>query len=165
MEQRTHVEVPLTQGLVALVDEVDADAVLAHRWHAHRDTRNNFYALRSVRRPDGKQATLPLHTFLTGWPLVDHRNGDGLDNRRSNLRAATNAENQRNRGLPANNTSGYKGVTWNKPAGKWQAGIRVDGRLLALGRYTDPEAAARAYDAAALLHFGEFAWLNFPDVQ
>jgi hypothetical protein len=155
------IEVPLTQGQVALIDEVDAEAVLVHRWAAHRIGKTFYAAARA--RPDGGPEIIHLHTFLTGWPLTDHRNGNGLDNRRANLREATKSQNAANRGLDRNNTSGFKGVYWNKAERKWQAHIQVDGKKRTLGRFPDPEDAARAYDAAALDAFGEFAWLNFPE--
>ena len=154
-------EIPLTQGRVALVDDEDAALVLASgNWRALRN-RTIFYAARHIRRTDGRRTTQRMHTLLTGWPYVDHVNGNGLDNRRANLRPATNQENQRNRGKQENNTSGFKGVGWHKRIGKWQASVRVDGRLVHLGYHATPEAAARAYDAAALEHHGEFAHLNF----
>lgn len=155
------VEVPLTRGKVALVDEEDAAAVLAHKWYTRR-VRDAFYAARSLPRVDGVQREQRLHTFLTGWPLVDHRNGDGLDNRRANLRAATNAENMRNRRRYANNTSGFKGVSFHKATGKWRAQINLSDRRSHLGSHATAADAARAYDAAAREHFGEFAYLNFP---
>lgn len=151
--------IPLTQGLVALVDEEDYDIVRVHKWLAHRDGRT-FYAERAVAREGGRQRTVRLHTFLTGWPLVDHRNGDGLDNRRANLRPATKSQNSANRPIGRNNSSGFKGVDRNK--GQWRAQIRVSGTKFHLGYFDSAEAAAGAYDLAAVEAFGEFATLNFP---
>lgn len=155
------IEIPLTQGQVALVDDRAAVAVLAHKWYANR-SRHAFYASRAIRHPDGTRATLKLHTFLTGWPLTDHINGNTLDNRRANLRQATNAENMHNRRRYANNTSGFKGVTFHKATGMWRAQISLDGRRIQLSHYATAEDAARAYDAAAREYFREFAYLNFP---
>lgn len=157
-----HVEVPLSQGLVALIDAADAEAVLAHKWSAERDGKT-FYAMRNVRQPTGGWRKIKLHAYLTGHRLTDHINGDGLDNRRANLRMATQAENLRNRGLPANNTSGFKGVSFRRQRGRgWKSTIGLNGKRIHLGLFSTPEAAARAYDAAARELFGEFAWLNFP---
>jgi HNH endonuclease/AP2 domain len=154
------VEIPLTRGYVALVDDDDAPAVLAAgKWYAKTDRRST-YARRTTRREDGTRTVLSLHTFLTGWSYVDHRNGDGLDNRRQNLRPATNEENGRNRRLHRNNRSGFRGVAWVR--GRWQARISHEGRMRYLGRYPDPVSAARAYDEAARELRGEFARLNFP---
>ena len=155
------VEIPLTQGYVAIVDSEDAEAVLAFRWHA-RPCARGVYAGRNTRRPDGRRAPQLLHTFLTGWSYVDHRNGDGLDNRRANLRETTRAENMRNRRRNLNSTSGYKGVGWHKVAQKWWASIQADGRRRHIGLYPTAEEAALAYDAAARDLHGEYATLNFP---
>jgi len=152
-------EIPLTQGLVALVDDADYAAVVAAgKWHANPD-KHTFYARRTFRRDGGRQM-VPMHRFITGWPYVDHRNGDGLDNRRQNLRPADNSENSMNRGLAANNTSGFKGVSRHER--RWQSRIRLDGLLIHLGTFGTPEDAARAYDEAALALFGQFARPNFP---
>jgi AP2 domain/HNH endonuclease len=94
---------------------------------------------------------------------VDHINGNGLDNRRTNLRPATSAENARNRRSQRGSSSPYKGVSWIRSRRNWRANLRVGDRLIHLGSYTDPADAARAYDAAALKYFGEFARLNFPE--
>jgi hypothetical protein len=154
-------EIPLSQGLVALVDDGDFEAVSAHKWSAAKKPHAN-YAVRSVRRTDGGWTPLYLHTFLTGYELVDHANGNGLDNRRSNLRSATEAENRQNMRRARNNTSGFKGVTWNGRRQKWMAQIQSQGHNRYLGLFTTPEEAAHAYDDAARALFGEFAAVNFP---
>lgn len=88
---------------------------------------------------------------------VDHANRNPSDNRIDNLRLATNSQNVANSSLWASNTSGFKGVTWNRKSRKWQAGIKVSGRSLHLGLYDEPTEAHRAYVEAAKVHFGIFA--------
>lgn len=98
--------------------------------------------------------------YMTGeWPAlgIDHRNRVPNDNRWDNLRLATKSENGANEGLRKNNTSGFKGVTWSKVAGKWMAQIRTHGKKRYLGHYVDPADAAEAYRQAAAKHYGEFA--------
>jgi len=103
-----------------------------------------------------------MHNFITGWPYVDHRNGNGLDNRRQNLRQATHAQNLANQKLSSRNVSGYKGVSRNRNLDRWTATISPAGRSVYLGSFDTPQDAARAYDAAAVEHYAEFARLNFP---
>ena len=98
---------------------------------------------------------------LTRDDIVDHINQDPLDNRRQNLRLATRSQNAANLGPYANNTSGYKGVDFNR--GKWRARITQDGVRYFLGTFDTAEDAARAYDQKALELFGEFASLNFSE--
>lgn len=100
-----------------------------------------------------------MHMMLTGWRETDHRNGNGLDNRRKNLRPCTHAQNCRN-AKPRSVSSKYKGVGWSRVHNKWRARIRVDGILKSLGVFTEEAQAARAYDRAAAEYFGEFARLN-----
>jgi len=162
-------------GLFALVDAADAERVLALKWHVKRKPSDpgRCYAQRDLPGRRSKQA---LHHFILGvessqW--VDRENGDGLDNRRSNLRFATHRENATNvTSSKRQKLGGYKGVTWNKAAAKWQASIcggeiKANGkrRQLYLGVFTDPVEAARAYDHKALEVFGPFAALNFPDPE
>lgn len=104
-----------------------------------------------------------MHNFISGYRSTDHRDRNGLNNQRANLRAATTAQNSRNTGLRANNSSGFKGV--HATRGRWRAVLRVDGRRHHLGYFATAEAAGRAYDAAAVDLCGEFAWLNFPERQ
>lgn len=156
-------EIPLSRGYVALVDDADYDRVMAAGpWHANPGVRT-VYAQRNRRSEGGGWTSQSLHSFLTGWPRVDHENGNGLDNRRSNLRPATVAQNAANRPMNANNTAGFKGVMRNSSRGlPWRAQIRAAGKRYHLGLFATPEVAARAYDEAARKLHGDFARLNFP---
>ena len=91
---------------------------------------------------------------------VDHINGDGLDNRRENLRICTHAQNMQNQMPVRLGTSKYKGVSWDKVAKKWAAHINLDGKPKKLGRFVAEEDAAKAYDSAAIEHYGEYARPN-----
>jgi hypothetical protein len=154
--------VTLTQGRVALVDRADLETIAAHRWYAGRD-RRTFYAQRIIHLHDGSRTTIRMHRFLMpDAEEVDHVNGDGLDNRRANLRVASRSDNKRNERKRLDNTSGFKGVHWDSGHMRWRAKIMVDGKNIRLGRFHLLEEAARAYDAAARVHFGTFAALNFP---
>jgi hypothetical protein len=158
-----YLKVPLTRGKVALISPEDADRVFAHKWHAVK-TKSNYYAGTNLPSSEGRGAIL-LHRFIAGEPPgleVDHRNHNGLDCRQGNLREATRLQNGRNLRRKRNNTSGYIGVSWSKVASKWHAYIKVSRKRFHLGLFVDPKDAARAYDAAAIDHFGEWAHLNFP---
>jgi HNH endonuclease len=95
--------------------------------------------------------------------VVDHINGDTLDNRRSNLRICTNRQNLLNRKKPSNNTSGFVGVHWNKQKNKWHTRINDRGHNYHVGYFDKPEFGALAYDWAASILYGEYARLNFPN--
>lgn len=157
------VEIRLTKGRVALVDDIDAD-LASVKWHAHQ-TQYTCYVRCAYRGPDGKRVRRALHQMVAermGIGTPDHINRDGLDNRRSNLRPGTH--NQANRRMQRTNTSGYRGVVFDPSRNRrkqWAAMIRVGKKLMHLGYYFDKADAARAYDAAAVEHFGEFANLNF----
>jgi hypothetical protein len=159
-------------GRVALVDDADYDLVMQHRWNVQERTRPNGskigpYAFTSDCGSD-RTVIVWLHRLLMpGVAQVDHEDGDGLNNQRSNLRPATNMQNHANErktrtygGRPT--SSRFKGVYWHKAAGKWLAQIGADGKHRYLGLFADEAEAARAYDAAAREAFGEFAKVNFP---
>jgi hypothetical protein len=144
----------LTHGKVALVGAADRELMSVFPWRAVR-IRHTWYAETYV-----EGAREYMHRLLMGvgpGQRVDHRDGDGLNNRRSNLRLVTSGLNQANRRVVLSK-SGYKGVT--QRAGRWRAYITVGGKFQSLGAFATPEEAARAYDAAARELFGEFACTN-----
>ena len=153
-------EIALSRGLVAIVDDADYDTVMsAGKWYADPSCRT-FYARRNFWTPDRRCKSIKMHRFLTGWDLVDHVNGDGLDNRRANLRAATTRTNTFNRGIRTDNKTGRKGVSRSR--GLFRAQIQCDGVLKYLGEFEAADDAARVYDVAAIELFGDFARTNFP---
>ena len=158
------IQVPLTRGKVAVVDSADAGSVSGLLWCA-QPIGNSWYAV--TRLPsDGR--LIRMHRAVMGAGFgdlrkVDHIDGDGLNNRRSNLRWADKSSNGCNRGPAANNKSGFKGVSFDRRRGQWIAQIHRGDSTFHLGSFDDPVAAARAYDRGAREHHGEFAWVNFPE--
>ena len=151
-------EIRLTRGKVAIIDEADWALIEPHRWIAVPSRAGRVWYART--RIGGRivymqNLILPLPDGFE----PDHRSRDGLDNRRANLRAATRSQNMANTRRSNHSRSGFRGVYEHH--GKWSAQIRVMGQLLRLGRFDDPSSAAAAYDAAARQHFGEFAVTNF----
>jgi len=153
--------IPLTQGLYAMVDASDYGWLSRHNWWA-APAGNTYYAMR---RHHGK--TLLMHQEIMvpaeGY-IVDHIDGHGWDNRRSNLRNCTRTQNSRNRQKQSKpSTSPYKGVRRNRRTGKCRAYIGHQGRKIYLGTFWIEIEAARAYDRAARQYHGPFARLNFPE--
>lgn len=158
------VEIPLTKGYVALVDSIDAD-LAGLRWCTHL-CRQRPYAKRGTEIRDGHHRTELMHRVvlsrIINRPLLssecaDHIDGNPLNNCRSNLRLATPAENARNRGKQRDNTSGFKGVHWNKQRRNWRAQIKINQKGIHLGVFDTPEEAYAAYCKAAKELHGEFA--------
>ena len=152
--------------MVAKVDDEDYDSISQFKWYA-QVIRGKVYAARNRSRksPLGKR-TIFLHRVISNasdGEMVDHIDGDGLNCCRNNLRNCTNSENLMNRGAPKNNTSGYKGVCWDKQDRVWTAKITLNQVQMNIGRYDDPIDAARAYDTKAREIFGEYAWTNFKE--
>ena len=159
-------EIPLTQGKIALIDDEDWPLVAGYRWSAACGSAvqvHHYYARTWVRR-DGKRYGLMMHRLLIGpgYAQVDHINGESLDNRRSNLRGCTAAQNGANKGVGRRNRSGFKGVSFRQREQRWAATVSLERQDRWLGYFSTPEDAARAYDAAARELHGEFARLNFP---
>jgi len=153
-------EIKLTQGKVALVDDKDYDFLNQWKWHALQ-SKNSFYAYRSQRYGRIKRG-IAMHRVIMNisdpHTLCDHKDRDGLNNQRSNLRLATKSQNAMNK--KSIGACKYLGVCWNKQPRKWIAQIK-SGNIKRLGAYNSAEEAARAYDEAAKKYHGEFANLNF----
>ena len=151
----------LPSGHVTVLDAADLPLIEPYRWFLKRSNGGKLYVY-GYRVGEHKNRRKSMHTvLLDAGPLeVDHINGDGLDNRRSNLRAVTHAQNLHNACGRSGSTSPYKGVCWNSQKSKWLAKIKVDGKTRHLGFHTDPWDAAQAYNDAAIESWGEFAFVN-----
>lgn len=156
------IEIQLTRGMVAIIDAADLEVVSGYKWYSHW-SRRKFYAATDARfgaRKCGRRI-IYMHRLIMGLPdsrvHTDHIDGDGLNNRRSNLRLCTIGENNQNQGILARNTSGYKGVSWNTSTKKWLAQISCDGKNRYIGVFSSKEEAHAAYCGAASKLHGEFA--------
>lgn len=157
-------EIPLTQGKVAIVDDEDYERLVVFKWQAAKDrhTKELYYAHRT-------KPYISMHRLVLNaekGQMIDHKDRNGLNNQKSNLRFCTMAQNQQNKKTV--NKLGFRGVKAERN-GRYGAQIRIPspdgqghGKMTHLGTYDTPVEAARAYDAAALKYFGEFARPNFP---
>ncbi len=144
-------EIELSQGKVALVDPEDYNALSKFKWYAHKES-GLFYATR-------QSNSIRMHRVITGANVgqeVDHKNGNGLDNRRANLRFATRSQNAANSRV-VHGTSGFRGVTWHRGCRKWQAQISVGKQTKYLGVFSNPKEAHERWKIEAEKSFGEFA--------
>ena len=152
-------EIPLTKGFVALVDDEDYERVAAFKWQA-LVCRHLVYGVRTVCN-SGKRSAVLLHRFVLGAPAdkqVDHRDMDGLNCQKSNLRLCSHSENLRNQPRRKNNLSGFKGVYPDNNRGRWRASIQVNKKIIHLGTFDRAEDAAEAYRVAAHKYHGDFAY-------
>jgi len=149
--------IKLTQGKYAIVDDEDFEWLNQWKWYYGCDD----YAIRAIYYP--QRRNICMHRLIINTPQgmeTDHRNGNKLDNRRSNLRICTTAQNQMNRGAPSNNKSGYKGVYWSKQRKKWAVFIGFNSKLRIIGFFDNKIQAAKVYNQKAIELFGDFAFLN-----
>lgn len=152
-------ELALKNGGFTLVDDEDFEYLSQYSWIKHA----RGYVIRRANRT----TMIWMHREIKGLPsddkrMIDHINGNRLDNRRENLRIATKSQNCHNQGIQRTSTSGYKGVTWHsgRRVNKWIAQISLNGRRIYLGCFDDIHVAAHEYNKAAIKYHGEFARLN-----
>lgn len=155
--------IPLTNGKRAIVDDEDFYRVSFVKWHYLKSKNTNGYATRSG-RVNGRLTTIRMHHVVFGRKvMIDHINGNGLDNRRTNLRECTHQQNCANR-QPSKNMvrkmSPYRGVGWDSKKSKWKAFMYFKGKAINLGWYKDEKDAAIAVNAASQFTNGHFAYQN-----
>ncbi len=152
-------KIPLTQDKFALVDDENFSELSQFKWFAWEQC-GTFYALRNIRVDDGKRMIIRMHReVLNCRPTeqIDHKDGNGLNNQRSNLRVASSSKNNQNARKRSDNTVGLKGVYFHQQCKKFGAQIQSAGKRLHLGLFITPEEAHAAYCAAASKLHGEFA--------
>ena len=155
-------EIILTQGKVAIVDDEDYDYLNQFKWCANK-MKGKFYVVGNILLPTNKKTRTSMHRFIMKpekCMVIDHLDGNPLNNQKNNLRICTHAENMRNSKININNKSGYKGVSYQKDRNNYRASIKFNNKKINIGDFIDPIDAARAYNAAALKYHGEFAHIN-----
>ena len=155
--------IPLTKGYSAMVDDADFEWLNQWKWHASAG-QNTMYASRRIKGDGANRAVVLMHRQILGLTdpkvLGEHADGNGLNNQRGNIRPCSRSQNMMNRGSVKGSRSRYKGVSWNKPLKKWDAGITANGRGRHIGCFDNEEDAARAYNQLAKSLHGEFAKYN-----
>ena len=155
------IKIPLPGDFITYIDDADELLVAGFPWRVLKTHAGLYY----VQAWNGYQHFY-MHRLITGVAPrkeVDHWNGNGLDNRRNNLRIVSHLYNQGNQRARTNQTSRYKGVYWDKNRDRWMVQFTFNGKTRSIGRFTDELEAAQAYDAAATEALGRFARLNLPD--
>lgn len=148
-------EIFFTNEKVLILDDDDYENLKSYNITLHR----GGYAIRHIQK-ENKSVVILIHREITNAPsgmVVDHINGNKLDNRKENLRVCTQSQNSMNRRLFSKNSSGHKGVSWCKTKRKWQAQIMLNGKQKTIGRFHNIEDAILAYKKASQELFGEFA--------
>jgi hypothetical protein len=152
-------KIKLTQNKFALVSNKDFKYLNQFKWYPDKGG-NTYYVVRNSKDKLGKHLKIRMHQEIIGKIIgkeIDHRDGNGLNNQRSNLRICSHSENQHNRSKYKCNTSGYKGVSWHRGKLKWSSQIRVNGVLIYLGDYTSKLKAYEAYCEACSKYHGNFS--------
>lgn len=156
--------IKLTKGKFAKVDDSNFDYLNQWKWHISA----YGYATRTTYSGHGhktrKVIVIYMHRLILNVQKgmeVDHINYNPLDNRRSNIRIVTRSQNMMNRKLLKNNTSGFKGVSWNKRIRRWSVELTFNQKKIHIGHYQDIKIAAKKYDEKAKELFGEYSRINF----
>jgi len=149
-------------------DDEDIDLIKKYRWSIWRSATGKFYAFHSWKR-SGEEVSIKMHRLVMGverekYPLIDHCDGNTLNNKKVNLRKAVHSQNSMNRGKTIKNKSGFKGVS-KKTKNRYQVVVVVKGKRHYGGLFENPIDAAKKYDEMAKKHHGEFAYLNFPSLK
>lgn len=168
LEKLKVLQIPLTQGKVALVDDKDFELVSKYKWSAGKHgRRDGEYCAMSHKKVNGKYRTIRMHSLIMNPPkgfVVDHINHDPLDNRRDNLRICTTKQNRHNSREASNSVSGYKGIsrhsTENDRYVYWRVRFMVNGQNKSFGVFKNLQEAIRVYNEAVRKHHGEFAVIH-----
>jgi len=155
-------KVEINGGLFALVNDEDCEFLSQWKWHL-----SGGYVQRTFRTDNGRVLSAKMHREVlkrSGMDLsgkiVDHINFNKLDNRRENLRLATSSQSNAHKKPQLNNTSGYKGVSWDKSKGKWKAAYAFRKKDYHIGYFNDVIEAARAYNEIVKVKYNNYAYLN-----
>ena len=160
------VEISLNKGRIALIDDKDFDLVNQYKWCAHK-RGNTYYAVTNIKQKDGSFKSVRMHRLIMNPKSdkqIDHKDGNGLNNQRSNLRECFQINNLCNQRKQKNTSSVYKGVYWFKRTKIWRTQITSNYKHIHLGYFNTEIEAAKAYDKAALELFGKYAKPNFGDL-
>jgi len=140
----------------AIIDVDDIEKIKDYKWHLTL----NGYVITKINNKTLRMQNLIMDFNSSHLQMVDHKDRDTLNNQKDNLRYSTQSQNQQNRGKPSNNSSGFKGVYWNKKKKRWVAEIRINQKKIYLGQFKDKIKAAKKYNMGAIEYFGKFAYLN-----
>lgn len=155
--------ITLSRGLKTVVDDEDYEYLSKFKWYADKVYNGAGFVVRRDERINGKKKSYLMHRVIMGNPdglEIDHLDHNGLNNCKCNLRRCTHSQNLMNQSQQQLKSSQYKGVSWSKVCCKWHAYIKCKGKRYHLGYFTKQSDAAKAYNAAAKVLFGEFAYVN-----